>query len=652
MEGTAISREYPLPVISCDEKVIDMPLSELDFHLHLAKMEIGPSENMRQAAAHIRELLGEGIVEFNSRLWMNRFKTPYKSFSDLVYSLRVKKMVTVFYGDELKYRFTAKYLMEPMKEPEARECPYPTMDANSFWMRLALLRKSCSLRMRLIPKTVKAFFDEGKYEFTAREWQSRTGMSPDDYSACMDSMVSKHLIVNMSLYDNSISMYMPPHRFTLRGESFGLAITSAAEYNNPDFWKLIYSMCNSPSRVKYSACRFVRTLLGNGRIDFTVAEMEALMGYTQRESNSVLARLVKNKLISKKRTEYSERWKGSRCTRYRLTAPRNTLTMSNVDGITKRLISEISVPENVVLSADVFWSRVDRMSSSKTVTMRHAAEIVRSMIGNGATVFTRQSWLAYSGMGKGAYANCRNGLCQNGLVYNLTAETREKKNETGVYAFTLKGLDYSAFTALSTHDDLTGAYARMSMQCDNDPELFRPLLERIARFSTFEGFADKIVCFMKCRSSPFTECQWAEATGAISSDEAAYECSALLQMGILKRFEKGQFRSFSFRFETASDLEKLINQNEIHAPRGNGEFWDQLATLEWSKSDLMRKAIAAILELISEGTHSFSADEWVKQTGMTYRQLKDVKRSLLRKGIFIELGERGDKRFWIEYPDR
>jgi hypothetical protein len=55
MERTDTERRKSLPVIQCDENTIDIPLSELDFHLHLAKIEMGNSENMRQAAAHIRE---------------------------------------------------------------------------------------------------------------------------------------------------------------------------------------------------------------------------------------------------------------------------------------------------------------------------------------------------------------------------------------------------------------------------------------------------------------------------------------------------------------------------------------------------------------------------------------------------------------------
>jgi hypothetical protein len=66
----------------------------------------------------------------------------------------------------------------------------------------------------------------------------------------------------------------------------------------------------------------------------------------------------------------------------------------------------------------------------------------------------------------------------------------------------------------------------------------------------------------------------------------------------------------------------------------------------------MRKAIAEILEMISEGMHSFSAYEWYKRTGMVFRQLKSLLRSLTNKGIIIELGEKGHKRFWIAYSDK
>ena len=190
------------------------------------------------------------------------------------------------------------------------------------------------------------------------------------------------------------------------------------------------------------------------------------------------------------------------------------------------------------------------------------------------------------------------------------------------------------------------------MQCENDPEQFRTFLEKIAPYATFDSFTDKIVSFMKHCSSPFTEDQWAEANGHTASSEGAYECSVLLQMGLLRRYDRGRFRTYSFRFITTFDLEQLINHNEIHAPRGDGEFWNQLATLEWSKSSLMRKAIAVILEMISEGMHTFSADEWYKRTGMANQQLKNLLRSLINKGIIIELGEKCNKRFWIAYSGK
>jgi transcription initiation factor IIE alpha subunit/predicted transcriptional regulator len=652
MKRTDNEVRNPLPVIQCNEKMIDIPISELNFHLHLAKMEMGNSENMRQAAAHIRELLGEGILVFTSRLWMNRFNTPYRNFNDIVQSLRKKDMITVYYENELKYRFTAKYLMEPMKDRETRECPYPTMDANSFWMRLALLRKSWSETVRQVPGIVKSFLDEGKLEFTAHEWLSKTGMSAKELAVCMESLDAQHLTVNMSIYDNSVSIHLPPHRFTLRRDSSALVERDAAEYSNHDFWKRIYSMCISPSTVKHRAVEFIQSLLENGRIDFTMAEMESLTGYTKRENNSVLALLKKHNLIYIKCTDSSKKANGRPCARYRLTAPRNTLTMTNVNGITKRLHSEVFVPENITLSADEFWSRVDQMSSNKAPAVRLTAEIIRSMIANGLSVFTRQSWMAYSGMGHGAYAICRSVLHNNGLVYNLTAETRYDKKATGIYAYTLEGLDYSAFAQLSTNDEITAAHARMKMQCENDPEQFRPLLEKIAHFATFDSFTDKVVSLMKRCSSSFSECQWAEANGYIASSEAAYECSVLLQMGLLRRCDRGRFRTYSFQFLTTSDLEQLIKQNEIHAPRGDGEFWNQLATLEWSNSNLMRKAIAEILEMISEGKHTFSEDEWHKRTGMTNQQLRNLLRTLTNKGIIIELGEKGHKRFWIAYSDK
>jgi hypothetical protein len=235
------------------------------------------------------------------------------------------------------------------------------------------------------------------------------------------------------------------------------------------------------------------------------------------------------------------------------------------------------------------------------------------------------------------------------LVYNLTAETRYDKKATGIYAYTLEGLDYSAFAQLSTNDEITAAHARMKMQCENDPEQFRPLLEKIAHFATFDSFTDKVVSLMKRCSSSFSECQWAEVN---ASSDAVHECSVLLQMGLLRRCDRGRFRTYSYRFISPSDLEELINNNEIHAPRGDGEFWNQLATLEWSKSSLMRKAIAEILEMISEGMHSFSSYEWYKRTGMVFRQLKSLLRSLTHKGIIIEMGERGQRRFWIAYSDK
>ena len=341
-----------IPSIPCDDRVIDIPLDELSFCLHLAEMETGYSENMRQAATNIREMLSEGIYEFCSNDWIYRFHTCYRDFYIIIQSLRKSNMVEVIYGKKLKYRFKTDFLMPPMTIPEIRECPYPTMDSNTFWMRLALLRKSPSIQIRQVPMIVKAMINEGKTEFTAEEWLSRTGMSKDDYSSCRRSMLGQQLIVNLSNFDNSIPVRFPIFRFTQRGIPFIPDTQYHDERGNPDFWNIVYSMCNSPTRVKQQASEMIRMLVERGRIEFTVSELEALTQYSHKELNAVLERLKECGLITRKCNELRIRRPEKMCIRYRLTAPRNTLTMSKVNGITQRLSSDIAIPECYILTPD------------------------------------------------------------------------------------------------------------------------------------------------------------------------------------------------------------------------------------------------------------------------------------------------------------
>ena len=96
MDSTETGRNTPVPIIPFNERAVEIPLPELDFCLHLAKMEMGHSENMRRAASHVREFLSEGKLEFTSSDWIDRYSIPRSAFNDIVRSLRTKKMITVF----------------------------------------------------------------------------------------------------------------------------------------------------------------------------------------------------------------------------------------------------------------------------------------------------------------------------------------------------------------------------------------------------------------------------------------------------------------------------------------------------------------------------------------------------------------------------
>ena len=61
---------------------------------------------------------------------------------------------------------------------------------------------------------------------------------------------------------------------------------------------------------------------------------------------------------------------------------------------------------------------------------------------------------------------------------------------------------------------------------------------------------------------------------------------------------------------------------------------------------------ALLADYVSRGMHTFSEDEWYKRTGMANQQLRNLLRTLTNKGIIIELGEKGHKRFWIAYSDK
>lgn len=124
MESTETCRNNPVPTIPFDERAVEIPLLELDFCLNLARMEMGHSENMRHAAAHVREFLSEGMLEFTSSDWIDRYNISHSAFNAIVRSLRTKNMITMIHGSKIKYRFTAQFVAPPMKEPVAQECPY------------------------------------------------------------------------------------------------------------------------------------------------------------------------------------------------------------------------------------------------------------------------------------------------------------------------------------------------------------------------------------------------------------------------------------------------------------------------------------------------------------------------------------------------
>ena len=81
------------------------------------------------------------------------------------------------------------------------------------------------------------------------------------------------------------------------------------------------------------------------------------------------------------------------------------------------------------------------MEKSRSLPISQGATIIRGMIENGITTYTRRSFMAYSGMSGDEYARCRPGITDRGLVYDLTNERRTGPKRPGVYAFTLAGLN-------------------------------------------------------------------------------------------------------------------------------------------------------------------------------------------------------------------
>ena len=274
-------------------------------------------------------------------------------------------------------------------------------------------------------------------------------MSYADYTSCKVSMQRLGLIVNMAIYDYSISPRFPIHRFTLRNDistTPKAARGATRPANNPyfvnrDFWACLEKISNDPSPTQQRTLEIILDMIDHNIFDFTAKEMREKTGMSKKEFNGVRECMKRNGLISVKSNEAGMIPRRCVLVRYRLTVPLPIHSeRSKIQPLSEK---PVRIPASAILSPDVFWGRIDRMEKSRSLPISQGATIIRRMIENGITTYTRRSFMAYSGMSGDEYARCRPGITDRGLVYDLTNERRTGPQRPGIYAFTLAGLKLS-----------------------------------------------------------------------------------------------------------------------------------------------------------------------------------------------------------------
>ena len=154
----------------------------------------------------------------------------------------------------------------------------------------------------------------------------------------------------------------------------------------------------------------------------------------------------------------------------------------------------------------------------------------------------------------------------------------------------------------------------------------------------------------------FSARQWSDITDC-DIKRADYDCRFLYEKGLADRENRGKCYVYSLRIITGEektleqggestvpfDMSPAAAEADTVAgespPAGPG-FFTKLERMENSRSELYRRAAAAVREMLEKGIMRFSRADWIMRTGMEIKQMRKVCDYMVSHGLVVNLATR------------
>ncbi|MBQ9008931.1 MAG: hypothetical protein IJ088_06335, partial [Clostridia bacterium] len=317
----------------------------------------------------------------------------------------------------------------------------PVPESPSIWASLQEMENSKSRNVMRTAAIVKEMLREGNLEFSTTDWIERTGMSTREYHASREAMIAHGIIERTGTVPhtrNKIAVYRfkvdvlpspPQSHLSPEGDSgvsteenrpdrISLSDSPPSANPEPVSWPIINEMRKSRFESGRKAAEVLEGLLRDGFQEFDYNLWMSRSGMTYPEFDRCRKSLAKRQLITNLTPG------PGKDAHYRICIPDDNDAKESCDA-------------PPVLTADYFWAIVENMEYSTSERLCQAAEIIRSMIADGISEFTRSDWIAYSNMSSLEFTACRMAMLTKGLVGKV--KNFGADNLT-LYRFTLQGI--------------------------------------------------------------------------------------------------------------------------------------------------------------------------------------------------------------------
>ena len=276
-------------------------------------------------------------------------------------------------------------------------------------------------------------------------------------------------------------------------------------------------------------------------------------------------------------------------------------------------------------AAPTHWPVLDEMRNSRFETGRKTADAVEGFLRDGVLEFDYALWLKRTGMTYREFDQCRKSLTKRRLITNLTP-----------------GLGNTAHYRLCVPADSDSDQGGDSLPILSKDH-FWAIIEDMecSRSLRIRQTADIVRAMIDAGISEFTRTEWIGFSGMSVMDFTGCRMALMTKRIIAKVQNRGNDDLTLYRFMlegispgTRPDVQSRPAISLLDAD----SFQEQLNDMCRSRSKAIRGAVAAITEMINEGTLEFTRDAWMERTGMTKQETNTCFSSLATRNMVVRIG--------------